>query len=261
MVDGWASRQLHTDAEFKAEIAKAQIMITMANLQSVIPDYGKDDLLVVRRGTTFEVWTQKAFKPLELMFLPQATEIKARFYTMARSVIAKNTLDAASKDKRPFVIDGRVRGNPSPDSKSKFGLFWLVQRLEKDDPAKKDINMTLQYTTFGFKGTLGMGGGKYEKYDVDADAMPEIGMLVNPNKIPAHTRLLAAEDQAIKELLEKQQKEQGKSDKAEAVKVASSSSSKAKAGEAVKAASSSSSKAGATAVAVATAPTKKVKKT
>jgi len=206
VIEGWPSQQIVRDPEYKAEQVKARILYVMDSLQSVLPTYEKEDLLVIKRGSVIEVWTKKPFKAGELAFVPHATEVKPRFYTAGRSTIAKNTADPVSKDTRPFVIDGRIRGNPAPDTKSKCALFWLVQRLDTDEAAaKKHINMELKYVSVGIKGTFHIGD-KPEKFDVDKSEMPKIAIMTNPKTVAANTRLLVAEDQEVKDLLDQQHK-------------------------------------------------------
>ena len=226
IVDKWWLNLMQTDAESRTEVVKGAIKFTLDNLWHCSNDYGPEDLLIVKRGSSFEVWTKRAFKPHEIMFIPDTTEIKPRFYTCNRSAIAKNTIDPSSTDKRPFVLDGRVRGNPAPDSKSKFTLFWVVQRAEKDE--HKLINMQLEYTRFEVNASVTIGD-KVIPQKWASDELPSIPVMLNPNKVAAHTRLLAKEDKDIKDLYEKQQKQvtKGEPAKDDASGAAASSSDKA----------------------------------
>jgi hypothetical protein len=200
----WCDHMMSKDSDAKSDTAKGMIKFVMDNIWHCTDDYGRDDFIIAKRGSEFELWTKRAFKPGEIVFMPETTEIKPRFYTVNRSVIARNTCDPSSTDKRPFVLDGRVRGNPSSDSKSKFGLFWVVQRAAKEE--EKMANMHLQYVTCEINVTVNIGGASVpQKWE--ADELPSIAVMTNPHKVPANTRLLIKEDQEIKNLYDKQQKQ------------------------------------------------------
>ena len=204
IVKNWDDRLMANDPEFKAEYVKAQIKFVVENVCACVNTYGPDDLLIVKRDSTFEVWTLKAFKPGELVFVPETSEIKPRFYTVGRSVIARNTADPTfNKGSRPFVIDGRVRGNPAPDSKTAFSLFWLVQRVGADAP---DVNMVVKHVTCNIQASIKLGD-RNMPCTWPATSLPEIPVMTNVGKLAKHTRLIVSEDQDVKALFEQQHKE------------------------------------------------------
>ena len=141
------------------------------------------------------------------MLAPESHEIKPRHGTAGRSAIVKNS--AHGTDRRPMVIDGRVRAAPS--SKSSFALFWLVQRCsDKKDPA---INLELTYTHAHLKLNLKFDiDGKKSSFAMENDAadMPSIPILVNPAKIKKHSRLVVKEDLELKKLADELEKERFK---------------------------------------------------
>jgi hypothetical protein len=202
-ISSWSKNLMCRDNEYNGETIKSRVKIVMDNLWECTDDIGHEDILLVKRGAVFEVWTLREFKANSLVLVPETTEIKPRFYTNNRSAIAKNTVDPMSLDKRPFVLDGRVRANPSSDSKSKFGLFWVVQR--STEPNDKEVNMDLVYTTCSLKATLHIGE-KIITQDWNQDDLPSLPVLMNVKKIPKHTRLVAKEDMELKRLVEQQNK-------------------------------------------------------
>jgi len=119
----WDQKLMANDQKIQAEYKKSSIGFVLDNLLHCTDTLAHDDLLVAKRGANYEVWTLRDFKAGSLTLVPESTELKPRFYTADRSVICKNTTDPASEDKRPFLIDGRVRANPECDSKSSFSLF------------------------------------------------------------------------------------------------------------------------------------------
>ena len=103
----------------------------------------------------------------------------------------------ASGDKRPLVIDGRVRA--APDGKHGFALYWIVQRCAA---GLKEINMEQSYTQADLVLNLTINGEE-TPIAKNASAMPSIPIIVNPKIVKKHTRLLAKVDQDLHKLNEK----------------------------------------------------------
>ena len=213
MIEAWEDKLIAQDEKTQIEFAKFRI----GNMISTISDavgmtYGCDDLLIVKRGESeCEVWTMREFKPNTLVFVPESTEIKQRFYSANRSAIARGS--DIGKDRKPLLIDGRMRNGV--DGKSAFGLFWLVKRTDKkNDP---ECNMTLLYSTMLVKTTVTIGEFEYD-HEIAANKTPQIPCLTNLKKIAKHTQLVAMEDGDLKKYNKQQQaelvKEKEKQDKA-----------------------------------------------
>ena len=171
--------QTSCDPKVKAEFDKGAIMFCMDNLVQSAGNMTDTDLLLVARGDKYEVWTQREFKAKTLILVPESTELKPRFFTQNRSVICKNTNDLTCSDKRPFVIDGRVRGNPTEDSKTSFCLFWLVARTSMN----KQVNLSLKYSTAVVDATLTVGDVSMKPH-WGKDDLPSIPCLINESEIP-----------------------------------------------------------------------------
>ena len=204
LMEDWDTRQTCHDADHKSDYVKAKIKFITESIASGVPTYGPGDLMIVKRNSDFEVWTLKVFKPGELVFLPESGEVKSRFYTVNRSVVVRNTTDPSyKKGDRPYCIDGRVRGNPSPDSKSRFSLFWVVQRVPT---GTTHINMVLKRVTCSIQASISFDGEDIP-CNWPAESLPIVPVMTNAEKINKHTRLMIEEDGEVRELDQSQRKE------------------------------------------------------
>ena len=203
VVQGWVKTLMHNDDTYKATKAKTLAAFALDRLHQLMPKFGEDDLVVAKReGGAFEVWTLKDYKPGELKFDPYSWEIKPRHWTATRSVIVRHT-----DDRRPTVIDGRVRATPCHERYT-FSLFWLITRIGNgESKAVKDkINMELTYTTAQLKMSFDINGKSFQQEE-KSDDFPSIPILINPKAIKKHTMLTVKEDLDLKKLVEKLEKE------------------------------------------------------
>ena len=115
-------------------------------IQDIAPEHSLKDLMVVKVGDKYQVWTLADFKPKTLFFVPHSTAVKQRFYCSFRSAIAQNSTVGA--DRRPLVIDGRVRGGV--DGKHSFSMYWVVERVKEEEKA----NLTKTYVKTSFSASI-----------------------------------------------------------------------------------------------------------
>eukprot|EP00973_Karenia_brevis_P096126 12430735-Karenia_brevis.AAC.1 len=206
--DDWPQTQMVREDGRESTLVRNSVAFVLDQLVEQLPQYDATDFLIVKRGNEWEVWTLKDFKPGTIKFAPESTEIKPRYWTANRACLVENTYVAPADGglARPMVLDGRVRA--SPDSKSAFALFWLVQR----QPAKDDqspVNMELTYVTASLSVDLNIRG-KSNKVTYDESTCPSIPVMTNPSKIKKHTRLVIKEDVKLAKLAEKLEAEKGK---------------------------------------------------
>jgi hypothetical protein len=196
-VKKWTSDLMSSDPKVASENVKSCILFGIDLIKKCVEAPDEADLLIVKNEGKFQVWTLKDFKAGSLVLIPETTECKARFYTSGRSVICKNTADPLSDDKRPFVLDGRVRG--VPNSKSSFSVFWLIERIDQ----VKDVNMSLIYSEISIKTHIDIAGRTY-MHELGSAEMPSVPVLVNQKKLAKHTQLFAKIDKDLSTLMEKQ---------------------------------------------------------
>ena len=200
----WEGSQLQKDEASDVNRAKNMVSFALDTIIASLPKYSQADLAVVKRDGEIEVWTMRDFKPGALKFAPETCEIKPRHWTAGRSAIAKNI--SVGAERRPLVLDGRVRA--APMGKSSFALFWVVQRAPSKD---KGINMSLVYSTMTIKTKLAIDDVEISG-DAGEEDNPSIPVLVNLKGVKKHTRLIAPEDADMKKLLEKETKEKSNAD-------------------------------------------------
>eukprot|EP00973_Karenia_brevis_P024625 3397492-Karenia_brevis.AAC.1 len=167
-------------------VTRNLVSFALDTLVDQLPQYDDKDFLIAKRGSEWEVWTLKDFKPGTIQFAPETTEIKPRFWTANRGCIVEHT--KVGQDNRPMVCDGRIRASPDGKSRSAFALFWLVPR----QPAKEDqsaVNLELRYVSMSIAVTFEING-KEKDQDWDKDVAPSLPILTNPSKIKKHTKLL-----------------------------------------------------------------------
>ena len=130
----------------------------MENLTQSISKWDEGDLMIVRRTkaetVSYELWTLQKIKAKKLILVPDSTQILSRHYTAQRSVIIKNTVDYTSTEAgRQLMMDGRVRANPTSESKHSFCLYWMVQIT--DDKNLVNMERTYVNTTCEVKMSIG----------------------------------------------------------------------------------------------------------
>ena len=207
--EDWSKRLLVNDDFAASHKMKNKVAFALDCLVSKLPKYNDSDFAIIKKNGNIEIYTLKDFKAGAIRFAPESYEMKPRHYTAGRSAIVRNT--DVSTDRRPMVLDGRVRASPGEDSKSSFALFWVVQRaLLADKDALKTVNLDLVYSQLELSAEFEIDEYKI-KADGDADDMPSIPVLINPKAIKKHTRLVTKEDADLKKLTEADAKIEAKS--------------------------------------------------
>ena len=184
----------------------------MENLTQSISKWDEGDLMIVRRTKaetiSYELWTLQKIKAKKLILVPDSTQILSRHYTAQRSVIIKNTVDYTSTEAgRRLMMDGRVRANPTSESKHSFCLYWMVQTT--DDKSLASVERAYVNTTCEVKMSIGDQNVNVSQSQGAAD-MPSVPVLINPRPIPAHVQILAGVDANMQKLIENDEKRRQK---------------------------------------------------
>ena len=205
VIKGWERFLMNNDQYSIQSKVQAKIAFAIENLNATFGTPTEKDLLVVSRNGSYELWSKRDFAPRTLVLVPDSTEIKPRFWTASRGAVCKGSdkLLKEGKDRRPLVIDGRVRA--IPEEGKAFAPFWLVKRT---DDAKL-ANMSTEYVAV--KGCMTMAFENSKVADrkmewADGD-MPSLPVLINLKKNSANTRLVAETDVALQTLSETVQKD------------------------------------------------------
>ena len=135
----------------------------------------------------------EAIKKGELMFGPEAHEIKDKYWTQDRAARVVNSDNLNPLGHKSFVIDGRLKGQPV-EGKT-FSLYWVIER--DADAAKQNLATHVVQPTFDMAFQL---PSKTAKLHMEPEKLPQIPILYNEKAIPKHTRLVASEDGELKAL-------------------------------------------------------------
>ena len=205
LVQGWEVKQSMKgpySEEHDIPAAKSQVALAIDLLNSQHPTPSEDQLAIVRRGKSYEVWTRKDFPKNSLVIVPYSTEIKDRYWTYGRAV---SVVSKQAKAKT-LALDGRLHHKPpQSDSDKSFSLFWLLPRTT----TKAQSNLTLELAQVHIKTKISLPCKRtYEAACVDDDV--KVPVLTNPVRIPEHTQLVALEDTKLMKKIEETKKEQKK---------------------------------------------------
>ena len=179
---------------------KARIGVHLQALSESVPSYTASDLVVCHRQTSSktgvykdELWTKRAFKPLELVLAPLVSQIKDTHLTNLFNVPIglPKVGRGAHPESQALALDARGKTQVAKkgvidDHEHHGNLFWLVQRTSEASLA----NMSLESVSAEHELTLHMPFKK-KKVDVhwSQQEMPTIPILVNKKAIKEHTQL------------------------------------------------------------------------
>ena len=139
------------------------------------------------------MWTKRAFKAGELRIFPDATEIKDRYWTVGRSAFCWRG-EEKHPDRKPVVIDGRLRANPDAQAVS---IFFCVKRV---DPEVETPNLVQSYAKLTCDLHVELENAGNPKDEVLHPDFVDTPFLVNPKKIDADVMLTVAHDWNVAKL-------------------------------------------------------------
>lgn len=149
-----------------------------------------------------EVWTKRNFAPGSLVFVPDTTEYKDRYYTQTRSALLQN---AESVEGRRIVLDGRLRF--APTETRGFSLFFAVERSDDESECclkQAFSEMSLQLD-INLPGTSTKLNGQVKRRVGD---LPQIPCIYNPEAVKKGTKLICFADLEMRKLVEASAKAQ-----------------------------------------------------
>ena len=220
-VEDWATLEFEDTQLCGTHTTKAYVTVFADFLCREFPRFGKADLLVINRaqrlgytGKTQEVWTKRAFEAGELRLAPQTSEIKECGWTGCASAMVQLPKALSRRiGGKTLALDGRLRKDYRAASEGNLGvlpqkaaaasLFFVMERTQ----AKKEANLALAYAHIDISASINAGGNKRAKVALAKDECPQVPYLVNPQAIPAHTKLVAIDDLALNVIRERMQKE------------------------------------------------------
>ena len=203
VVEGWEARQCSADDKYMTQAVALSVACALSQVAQCAPKFTSKDLLVVKRGAAFEVWTQRAFKANELILVPETLDVRDRFWSAGKAVLVDKSEDLLRNvlgplHRKPLVADGRYRASPG-DATRAFSLFWLVTASKDKD--KDCVNMEIVHTDVAMNMDGMLPGGTKIKQHYGATSVP---LMVNPKPLAAKTKLVVMEDPAVKSLADKE---------------------------------------------------------
>ena len=181
VLEDWQNNLMANDVLVQSHYLKAMVTTAIQKITDVAPKLdSKKDIIIVQKGTDFQVWTLRDFRAGTLMFVPETCELKSRFYSHAdgRSVICHGAVDPSCRN-RPLVIDGRVRG--APKSKTSFALYWMVERVAADAD-QTIINLTNAFASTEVHASVRVGKTRHLSATPSIASAFQLPILINDEK-------------------------------------------------------------------------------
>ena len=183
---------------------RARVGVLLETLADMVPTYTEKDLVVCHRQNASgawkcELWTNRDFETHELVFAPLTSQLKETHLSFHNncSIALPRHGPGAPRDNLQLALDGRGRASLASenlvDSSEHTGaLFWLVQRVPRQEPA----NMSLDIVGWSHSVALFPPLPKKPKHETKWDAadLPTLPIMINKQAIKAHTRLTVMQD-------------------------------------------------------------------
>ena len=201
VIEGWEQHTFQGGRSAAAQqtvVAKSKVTLAIDLLNSQYPSVKSSEIAVVRRGKSVEVWTLVPFAKGKLVVVPFSTEIKDKYWSYGKSASIKTDLIS----KKTLALDGRLHHRPpaGKDEERVFSVFWAIGRTT----VAKQANLTLEWVDVH----VGVEIVLPNKRKLEADASNtevKVPILINLEKVPAHTLLTALDDVGLHKVIEQQQ--------------------------------------------------------
>ena len=189
------------DKNLRLMYLRSRIGVSLQALCDSLPTYNNNDFVVVARKNDrglwkSEVWTKRAFEPLEIQFGPFSSQLKdTHLMASAHAVLHLPKHGRGSHpENQAMALDGRGRNLMAPkglcDTDEHAGsFFWMVTRTSKVSEA----NMILENATFEQTLKVTLPAPKRRKTTNliwEREEMPSVPILVNKAKIEKDKQLL-----------------------------------------------------------------------
>ena len=130
-----------------------------------------------------------------MVIFPDASEIKDRYWTVAKSTICHGA-EEIHPQRKSLAIDGRLRGVPE-DGKP-YSIFFVIERV----PEENEPNLVQCYAEvkMHLKIDIPLTATGKVKSETAEPPMPRMPYITNPKKIEAGSKLTVAIDAEIEKL-------------------------------------------------------------
>jgi hypothetical protein len=205
IIHKWSNCLTASDSKVNLMHCQSTMCAALAQVSHHCPTYTEKDLILITRNGRYELWTMRDFKPKEIMFCPDSTDLRDRFWSVSvgkacRLGNSEKIAKSFSLDGKPMVIDGRLRSAVT-ESRS-CALFWLVGHT--DDPKAASMELHDVETSMVIKLTL-PGAKKQVDVGFNGEKGVVVPVMVNAKALKAHSRLMCLADAALFKMTGKMQ--------------------------------------------------------
>ena len=187
----------------------------MQALAEVLPRYSDNDFHLVARQNDkgiwcSEVWTKRAFEPMEIKLGPWSSQLKDSHLMASLHALVglPKSGPGAHPENVAIALDGRGKNKIAHkgelDSEEHQGsLFWVVGRTSK----VVDANLIMDTVSFEAEVLVSLPAHKKRKTHAcawDSTTMPSVPILMNKAKINKNIQLLVFQPEKKKEQAGKQ---------------------------------------------------------
>jgi hypothetical protein len=226
----WSKYISDRDSTQECWFLKARSAVCLDALMHSLSHPGDLDFIICHRKNSkgiylTEVWTSRRFEAFEIALAPASCEIKDRLYTSANAAMIQVPLrgEGSHLEGKLLAQDGRGRSSISSpgtiETDPQMGsIFWVIERTSN----KKDANLVLESVSFNIKIDVNFEAhnkqpSKKRKTSKSSESQPgdasqewstletpQLPILVNPEAIEKHSKLLAIEDARLAMAAKKQ---------------------------------------------------------
>ena len=204
VIDKWAHMLTLQSTEHHIRQVHSALGLNLGAVSTNMPKFDEQDITLVKKDQTFEVYAHRDFQAYSLLLAPDCTEFKDKYWTQTRSVLVINGADL-HPDHKHIVLDGRLRSVPC-DSRP-MALFFVVTRSKEPH----ECNMTVDYcaTEISCKITLPFPAVKKRAISqiYEEAQTPQIPIMFNKKLIKKGTKLVCGVDCELERLHALQQQE------------------------------------------------------
>jgi hypothetical protein len=197
IIKDWPTMESLTHVSGLAHRVKvmASFSLYLAGLAS--PTYTAKDLTVVRRGSQYEVYTNREFEKFEIVLVPDTTEIADRHWVCNGITVLANNGATHHPEKRNVALSGRLRNSPIPSRP--FALFWLVYgaaEFNKEKASQQTVahTLALEYAATEYTAKVKFPHTNQFTHHADAATAIQIPIMINNTTLHKGVLLTCAPD-------------------------------------------------------------------
>ena len=204
----------HPPSSIDPTIHPSIIHPSMLQVNDLCPIYTKDDITIIKRGDTLQLYANRDFVQGELLIAPDGLELRDRSYCHSKACFVNSVVDH-HPERRHIMIDGRQLCTVS-DSRQ-FCLFWTMPKNEDGNCHIQHLDMSIALHTKASKHGptfANLATETDEGLVKDGMVFPQIPIITNFKAIQRGDQIAVLEDPTFAKVMsEALAWSQGKNDK------------------------------------------------